>query len=291
MSRDLVNQQIAKAIRMGDPFLVSRFGRSELLVTLEQVMELDWSRFRRWVWKIIHGEFSPSHQADRDHLWISGFYPYRENQAVREFAEIQIVAGREIDIIGSWVPGENLILPANPKLIIASLPDIEPFLSRNPWTSALEGKSVLLVHPFAESIRRQYKRRRKIHQNSDLLPSFRLLTIRPPVTRLAPGNIPSPGEPTWFERLDNLKDAITNTDFDVAIIGAGSYGMPIAAHAKKLGKVSINLGGASQLLFGIWGSRWDSYEPYARMRNDFWVRPIPEETPQNADKVEDRAYW
>ena len=45
--------------------------------------------------------------------------------------------------------------------------------------------------------------------------------------------------------------------FDVAIIGCGAYGMPLAAMLKQAGKQAIHLGGATQLLFGIKGKRWE----------------------------------
>ena len=46
----------------------------------------------------------------------------------------------------------------------------------------------------------------------------------------------------------------------------------LAAYIKKLGKKSIVTAGATQLLFGIKGARWDNAEtpvPY----NDNWIRP------------------
>ena len=45
-------------------------------------------------------------------------------------------------------------------------------------------------------------------------------------------------------------------DFDTAIIGCGAYGFPLAAKLKAAGKQAFHMGGATQLLFGIKGSRW-----------------------------------
>jgi len=58
-----------------------------------------------------------------------------------------------------------------------------------------------------------------------------------------------------------------------------------------LGEKAIHIGGGTQLLFGIKGKRWDDYKPAARYYNQYWVRPLPEETPENAKKVENGIYW
>jgi phytoene dehydrogenase-like protein len=84
---------------------------------------------------------------------------------------------------------------------------------------------------------------------------------------------------------------INALDFDVAIIGAGAYGLPLAAHIKRLGKKAIQLGGATQILFGIRGRRWDRMPFFQGLYNEHWVRPLPEETPLNFQSVEDGCYW
>lgn len=48
-------------------------------------------------------------------------------------------------------------------------------------------------------------------------------------------------------------------DYDVAIVGAGAYSLPLAAHARDAGHAAIQMSGATQLLFGIKGKRWDDH--------------------------------
>jgi glycine/D-amino acid oxidase-like deaminating enzyme len=100
-----------------------------------------------------------------------------------------------------------------------------------------------------------------------------------------------PRFPTWFDALDWMCGEISRTDFDVAIIGAGAYGLPLAAHCKRIGRKAIHLGGASQLMFGIRGRRWDAWEYYQRLANEHWTRALPEETPRNAQIIEGATYW
>ena len=80
-------------------------------------------------------------------------------------------------------------------------------------------------------------------------------------------------------------------DFDVAIIGCGSYGFPLAAMLRKSGKIAVHMGGATQLLFGIKGRRWEEREQFKAIMNDYWVRPDESEVPQNAVTVENGCYW
>ena len=90
-----------------------------------------------------------------------------------------------------------------------------------------------------------------------------------------------------------MKKQIDKVDFDIAIIGCGAYGMPLAAKLKGAGKQAIHLGGATQLLFGIKGRRWEENYPskIATFFNEHWVYPNKEETPQNAKVVERGCYW
>ena len=91
-----------------------------------------------------------------------------------------------------------------------------------------------------------------------------------------------------------MKKQMDQTDYDIALIGCGAYGMPLAAHAKRMGKKSFHLGGSLQLLFGIIGKRWENYPSiylYKQLFNEHWVRPDLSESVTNSEVVEDSAYW
>ena len=58
----------------------------------------------------------------------------------------------------------------------------------------------------------------------------------------------------------------------------------------------MHLGGATQLLFGIRGKRWEdeNYNKqynYSALMNEYWVRPSEDEIPDGAKKVEGACYW
>ena len=96
---------------------------------------------------------------------------------------------------------------------------------------------------------------------------------------------------TWTEALNSMKKEIDKLEFDVAIIGCGAYAMPLGSYIKEKGKIAIIMAGATQLLFGIKGNRWDKQEKYQKLYNDNWVKPNITETPKNHKIVEGGSYW
>ena len=88
-----------------------------------------------------------------------------------------------------------------------------------------------------------------------------------------------------------MKAEIASLEFDVAIIGAGAYGLPLGAYIKKIGKQAVHMGGATQILFGIKGKRWEERDYFKKMFNQYWKYPFPVEKPEKANSLEGGAYW
>jgi len=72
-----------------------------------------------------------------------------------------------------------------------------------------------------------------------------------------------------------------------ARVGAGDWSVPLAAHAKLIGKIGLHLCGSINPLFGIWGGRFEDRGLY----NEHWIRPLPSECPANHKLLEKGAYW
>ena len=80
--------------------------------------------------------------------------------------------------------------------------------------------------------------------------------------------------------------------FDLTILGCGGYGHPLQHFiVSELGKPAIYIGGATQLLFGIRGTRWDEHEELSKLIKINWVSPMLSEIPPLPGAVEDSAYW
>jgi hypothetical protein len=216
----------------------------------------------------------------------TGFFPADEERLDR-FAELYLSIAPQIDIIGSWVHSEILLRDKMPTVKRIPLADLEPYMNEPPWSAALAGLKVLVVHPFTESIERQYAEKEHLFANPDVLPEFELLTLKA-VQSAGGSSVPFKD---WFEALESMKKKTEMIDFDIAIIGAGAYGMPLAAHVKELGKKAVHLGGATQMLFGIYGQRWINDPRRNHLINDHWVRPLDSEKAVNAQRIENGCYW
>ncbi len=219
---------------------------------------------------------------------LSGFFP-SNNQTIKKFSALMIEDMKQLDVLGSWRIEERLLLKNFPDAKRVSLDSLEPYLSVNPWSEALAGKKVLVVHPFNLTIERQYNDKRTlIFKDQRVLPEFKTFETIKAVQTVA-------GQKSefsdWFAALDSMKTEIDSKDYDVAIIGCGAYGFPLAAHVKRMGKKAIHMGGATQLLFGIKGKRWDNHPKIGILYNEHWVRPAPEDVPTRANVVEGGCYW
>ncbi len=159
-----------------------------------------------------------------------------------------------------------------------------------PWTYALKDKRVLVVHPFSETIECQYAKREYLFENPLILPPFELITVKA-VQTVGGGNNEDIKYENWFEALNAMYAQCMSESFDIALIAAGAYGLPLAAKLKQSGKSAIHMGGVLQVLFGIKGGRWDKHPTAALLYNEYWVRPSLDETPPESEKVENACYW
>lgn len=220
---------------------------------------------------------------------VAGFFPVTE-KSLEAFGSRMIKDIENIDILGSWVKREEEVLEFMKEALIIELKDLEPYYHIDPWSEALEGKKVLVIHPFEQSIQQQYSKRKFLFKDQRILPEFELKTLKS--IQSIGGN--DCGFNTWFDALDWMCNKISDIEFDVAIIGAGAYGLPLASYVKSLGKKSIHLGGATQILFGIKGKRWDNRPFFQGLYNQYWARPLPSEMPNNyksVEAVEGGCFW
>lgn len=277
------------------PCMIARFGSTELACLSNylgiykqkrSIVDYIQGKTKPWWWeKAIINQMC---------LW-SGFFP-GEEPAIEKFCQLLLKDIDQVDLLGSWVDDERFV-DAYLKAKKVHLRLLEPFWADEPWTRALEGKKILVVHPFSETITAQY-RNKDLLFGKPILPNFTLTTIKA-VQTIA-------GQPSefsdWFEALEYMKQQIDAQDYDICLIGAGAYGFHLAAHVKRLGKKAMHLGGSLQLLFAIRGKRWEDPEygvkewgieraAYSNLMNEYWVRPSDLDKPKAADKVEGACYW
>ena len=200
---------------------------------------------------------------------------------------------KDIDALAWWsmfnMDFEARFIKKNsPNCELIDLQSLEPFYSGSPWTEHLESKRVLVVSPFTDTIQKQYKIKNKLWKDPRILPDFELLTIK---HQHSPG-IDKPSKySSWTEMIADLKKQIDHIEYDIMLIGAGASALPLVAHAKRSGKKAVHLGGPLQLLFGIKGGRWDNGDIGKVFYNEYWTRPLLEETPEKFKNIEGGCYW
>lgn len=285
---DRVSQKIYEILQSDAPCMIARFGATEIncICNYLAIIKPDFFRFisgKRHPWWWERETISTmKHNA--------GFFSPSEEE-LSMFSERMLQDSLIVDILAAWRHEERFLKKELAQAYKVELEYLTPFWTPAPWTRALAGKKVLVVHPFTETIEKQYLKRELIHSNPDSLPLFELKTLKS-VQSIA-GEC-SENFKNWFSALEYMEEEIDKIDYDICIIGCGAYGFPLAAHVKRSGKKAIHIGGATQLLFGIKGKRWENYSggyDYTKFMNDFWVRPSIQETPKKAASVEGGCYW
>lgn len=284
------NEFINKRILEDKPCFVGRFGGNELQMIVSLLRKSPYMFHRRTFLNSLCSN--------------AGFFP-NDMKYAKRFKDLMLKSCEQLDLCGIWnLFMEDYVLDCYaPNCSLTILDWLEPYnlywqncSSVKPWTSALRGKRVLVIHPFVKTIKIQYERNRlelfkNLYNADDILPEFQLKTLKAVQTI---NGTEADQYIDWFEALEAMIQRCKSIDFDVAIIGCGAYGFPLAAQIKQMGKIAIHLGGATQRLFGIKGKRWTlgSYGEQSRvMENEYWVHPLIEERPNGFDQIEGGCYW
>lgn len=300
--RQSSNDMIYSMLSKEEPCMIARFGTTEINCINNYLCVHD----NKSLWhKILFYITDNTHTPwwNKDHFKTmsiySGIFPVGQETAER-FSERYLNDIPEIDLLACHQYYEKF-MPLRDDVQRIQLEMLYPFFVERPWTRVLKGKKVLVIHPFEKTIISQYEKRRHLFNNPDILPDFELKTIKAVQTVAGSDS----GFKSWFDALSYMENKVESVDFDIALIGCGAYGLPLAAHIKRMGKKAIHTAGGTQLFFGIKGRRWIEdyqgvwhYRPgvdidlnYRQLFNDAWVFPSDSEKPNNANKVENACYW
>ena len=269
-------KEIINLVNSNKPFMVGRYGTGEGRALAEY-------------FQIQLGLRKKYYDRTRHFLCCNaGFFP-NETKAIDKWAELLATASPECDIMGvmnfyceGWIVEklcQNAILMPNGGIGSA----------KSGYTHCLKGKNILVVHPMIKTIEDQYYNHRKeIFPGSNALPEFELQTLKAINTQ---ADATDPRFSTWFDALDYMTEEVSKKDFDIALIGCGAYGFPLAARIKQMGKSSIQMAGALQYLFGIKNTRSDNNSYIRSLYNDSWVYPDESDRPAGSEKIEGGCYW
>lgn len=283
------NDLIRDLLTKDEPCMICRFGLTEIETIIRNLYVNFQEPLPFKAWQFIRGNYEPFWW-DKSLLFRlsnnAGFFPINK-QSIEEFSSLMLSCVKNTDVLTTWCRQEHRLEDFYSQAQKIDFLGLEPFFYENPWSETLEGKKVLVIHPFESTILHQYQKRALLFKDLKVLPQFDLITLK--AVQSAAGN--KVEFSSWFNALDYMCKKIDDLKFDIAIVGAGAYGLPLASYIKSLGKKAVHLGGATQLLFGIKGKRWDDKKNYRQFYNEHWIRPFQEDTPRLADRVEGGCYW
>jgi hypothetical protein len=248
----------------------------------------------------LHWKFA-KHDLEKRRLEVNsnaGFFFFDHSEELK-FMKLYVDSLQNLDVLGAWgnaftwaesIALEKSTIEVMPLAAISPWVESFPYLDlsnpRMPWTRVLDGLKVLVVSPFAKSITAQHGKLESCFKGIEY-PRFKLTTIRAPMTF----NFIADGQNNWFTNLEDLIAQVKQADFDVALVGAGAYSLPLVSAIKGMGKKAIHSGGGTQIFFGVMGNRWKSAPYVQKYVNENWNKPSEFEIPNEAEKIENACYW
>lgn len=264
------NSYLGESIKSKRPFCAIRMGFSELEINYDVDKHCKYPKYtkphEKWI-EILESE-----------------------EGIEKYHQLIIDAYQNSDLITSWYSSRNEaeLIKAYGKLArITGAEVVEPYYFEHPWSAALEGKKVLVLSPFSQDIKRQYEKRTLLFSN-DVLPKMDLITLD---SIWYIHGVRNENYKDWFEALEYLKSEISKIDFDVALLGCGTFGTPLVKYIKDLGKQAIYMGGAIQVLFGIKGKRWDKNPDVSKLYNEHWIYLPDSSLPKGGEALDKGCYW
>lgn len=287
MKKNLIksNQKIIELINSNQPFTVVRLG-----IGPETAMSY---------------EFYKTHKLNSNHLhpetrtlYNAGIYTRDGNlDKMALFCGYYLRAIKYSDAIASFskfIDNEERFFSEEFNIPQINSRSVEPFYAvlenEIPWTHALKGKKVLVIHPFIESFKKQQQNNFQLFSDSRLFLEDQEFKFYKTFQTIAGNHIHN----DWFETYNIMCNEISKIDFDIALLGCGGYGLPLCNFIKeKLNKSAIYIGGGLQLIFGVTGNRWNNnfWKELIDKHNIKFIRPSGNEICSNLQTIENGCYW
>lgn len=281
LNLELSNKYLIKLIQKDKPFMITRVG-----IGAETYISA--------IYKI-------TNKIERSLIYSlnnnNGIYASNENQIIN-WCGHYIKSIEESNALATW---ENAVVKEQTILKPDGIPSIhtrvlEPFYlcSENikPWSHYLQGKKILIISPFVESIKSQNETNFQLFSDDRRIFLDDQEFVYYKAYNTSAGNH---AHDNWGETFDIMCDEISKLDFDVALLGCGGYGLPLCRYIKKsLNKSVIYIGGGLQMVFGVMGKRWEQSEYWKKMiqiHNPKLIRPSGDEVLKNCHKVENACFW
>jgi hypothetical protein len=294
-------QQIKQALDTKQPIVIGKIGTNELLLIYCYHL-ISQGRMR---------EFPPD--ILREIEYGAGLYPI-DKPTIETFIKVYLESLRSIDVFASWndrfIDFEHALYSSyiSSKGVggIVELTALESFYTTREhwWQTLFNNKCILVISPFVDSIQKQLSpgKRDKVWRGkwSGFWPddiAFKFIRFEHPWSLLSKEEQATPilvESRCFTDKLKRFEKEIDSAgDFDIALIGAGCYSLPLCAYIKNTKRrIAFHLGGGLQMMFGVYGERWNITSGiFKEYVNDEWIRPSGNEIPGEFKMQEGGAYF
>jgi hypothetical protein len=296
MDRSLLTKRrfvdaVGEALARGDGFAAGKLGVTERSILRYPLVLADEADRRR---------VSAFEQALRYRAsGAAGLFPATPG-FLRRFAEAFAADVRALDAIGLFPHEEPLASQFELLASHGARGQVMDFLDQEPdrshpadesrcYLPHLRGRRLLLVSGFGDLLGRRANRETfEAVWSKTGKPWFHPARVEALEIPLGWSATTQASYTTSLDLLGEIMGRLAELDFDVALIGGGGLGIPLAAAVKRQGRAAISLGGHIQVLFGVKGERWNGSAWWReRYFNDAWIdlpdryRPEPGRTYEN----------
>ena len=284
------------------PIMIGKIGANELLVFYQSVGILQNQI----------AEFSPD--IKREGCLTAGIYPPSKEDFLY-FIKVYLEAIKSMNILASWndnilhieeyIWNNYIIKDKNEHYGLVELTTLESFYTEPKywWQNLYENKTILIISPFVKSIQTQLDLNKRDKVWTGKWENFWSKSITFKYVKFPhPYYISSDVDKSTYPKtldllLKKYQDEIDSIgNFDIALVGTGAYSILLCDYVKRIKKKnSFHLGGGLQMMFGVYGHRWEpsfNKNPFLQeYMNEHWIRPLPEEIPPMYQAQENGAYF
>lgn len=277
------NKKIIELIELNKPFYITRLGDLESVISIQYIIS-----------KKVNTDLLKINNS----LYNAGIYSKNGLSKIELYCKMYNKSVFESNYLASF---ENLYVNNqnfyknnfNVNKIHSRV--LEPFylLDKNviPWTHYLKNKKILIIHPFIKSFKKQLNNDFQIFKDKKLFDKNQQFVFYKSYQTIAGNHIHN----DWYETFTLICEDIKYIDFDIALLGCGGYGLPLCHFIKtELNKSAIYIGGGLQLLFGVFGNRWENSEFWKKIIEENeckFIKPSEEEICKNSNTIENNCYW
>jgi hypothetical protein len=290
-------RELVRAVQTGIPYAAGKLGTSE---------------FDALCWYVAHrqNKIESARTAYPLHVFRhmvvnAGLFPARPDVIDRWCEHMFRVVLPNMDLMIEWSPSSKLHeyyflvahAPQSKRTVLRALePYYEDDISARYTLAIPNGSKVAIISPFFDTIMKQGPKLHTIWPDAPLwneaITCIPIQTFYSPlVSSLTTQLWPGAAGKSWEAACDAIVEKVRAVDAKYALVGCGALSLPIVAALKSAGCIAIHTGGATQIMFGIKGRRWDTHGVISKFYNDSWTRPASHEIPEHASAIENGCYF